>query len=66
MVLNYKLILLCSVPLLIQFSSHAASPAHPYINIVTENWKPYNYTDTDGSIKGDSTEKVRKILIHAG
>ena len=25
-----------------------------------------NYTDTDGSIKGDSTEKVRKILIHAG
>ncbi len=35
------------------------------LNIVTENWPPYNYLDEHGEIKGKSTQALKQILAMA-
>lgn len=35
------------------------------LEVVTENWRPYNYTE-NGKVKGVSTEIVKKVLNRAG
>ncbi|WP_448550036.1 substrate-binding periplasmic protein [Thalassotalea fusca] len=37
-----------------------------HITVVTEDWPPLNYLNSDGEIAGNVTEKVVKILNHAG
>lgn len=34
----------------------------PKLTLYTENWPPYQYTDSQGIIRGTSVEKVKKIL----
>lgn len=36
------------------------------IQVVTENWYPYNYIDKQGVIVGKSTDFVKKILTYSG
>ncbi|WP_440056943.1 substrate-binding periplasmic protein (plasmid) [Pseudoalteromonas sp. T1lg65] len=36
------------------------------LNVVTEQWRPYNYTDEQGKIVGRATQKVREVLDAAG
>lgn len=48
------------------FSLFAKASEFPFINIVTGNWKPYNYEDTDFQVKGISTEIVKRIFANAG
>lgn len=40
--------------------------AKPKIQVVTENWYPYNYLDQSGHIVGKSTKAVKQILTLAG
>ena len=40
--------------------------AAPKINIVTEEWRPFNYTDEQGEITGRATKRVKAILDNAG
>ncbi|WP_343861724.1 substrate-binding periplasmic protein [Aliiglaciecola litoralis] len=35
------------------------------LRIVTEHWPPYNYLDTDGTLRGEATDNVRRILAQA-
>lgn len=39
--------------------------AEQTINVVTENWRPYNYEES-GKIKGSSTEIVKAVLDQSG
>ncbi|GHE98406.1 substrate-binding periplasmic protein [Thalassotalea profundi] len=39
--------------------------ANDKIQVVTENWYPYNYTNKNGSIVGKSTAVVKKILAQS-
>lgn len=39
--------------------------AEPFLHVLTEDWRPYNYEDK-GQIKGQSTEIVVKVLDRAG
>ena len=49
---------------LVYFSDAAASDDK--INVVTEQWAPYNYRNQQGEIVGSATEKVKAILTRAG
>lgn len=37
----------------------------PKLNVVTEEWLPYNYSDDDGHVVGRATQKVKAILDDA-
>ncbi|NOU52218.1 transporter substrate-binding domain-containing protein [Pseudoalteromonas sp. JBTF-M23] len=39
--------------------------AKPMLNVVTEEWVPYNFTDERGEIVGRATKKVREVLDDA-
>lgn len=43
----------------------ALSFAEPFLHVLTEDWRPYNYEDK-GQIKGQSTDIVVKVLDRAG
>lgn len=43
----------------------AQNPEQP-IQIVTEQWYPYNYLDPEGNIVGSSTERIKAVFNHAG
>ena len=60
-----RVLLLCGLFLVSVF---AKAEEAPFLNIVTENWKPYNYEDSDTAhtIKGVSTDIVRKIFSSVG
>lgn len=36
------------------------------LQVVTEEWLPYNYTNAEGQLVGRSTDKVRAVLSNAG
>lgn len=38
----------------------------PKLQVVTEEWLPYNYTDEQGNIIGRATNKVKSVLDDAG
>ncbi|KJZ10831.1 hypothetical protein TW85_19100 [Marinomonas sp. S3726] len=57
--LKYLLVLL-----VLSFTS-ALSAAETFLQVLTENWRPYNYEDK-GEIKGQSTDIVVKVLDRAG
>ncbi|KZX01563.1 ABC transporter substrate-binding protein [Pseudoalteromonas luteoviolacea] len=42
------------------------SPAMPKLQVVTEEWVPYNYANEQGVIVGRATKKVREVLDAAG
>ncbi|KZN59297.1 hypothetical protein N473_03820 [Pseudoalteromonas luteoviolacea CPMOR-1] len=54
------LVLLCCI------SSGQAIADVPKLQVVTEEWVPYNYADQQGEIVGRATEKVREVLELAG
>lgn len=60
--LLWSLFLLCSQ------ITHSADQevSLPQLNVVTEEWLPYNYTDENGKVIGRATEKVKYILDDAG
>ncbi|CAM4238848.1 substrate-binding periplasmic protein [Pseudoalteromonas byunsanensis] len=42
------------------------SIAQPMLNVVTEEWVPYNFTNEKGEIVGRASQKVREVLDAAG
>ena len=40
--------------------------ANDSLNVVTEEWRPFNYTNESGEITGRATERVKAILKRAG
>ena len=54
--------LLICLTLLLHFKVFATSQ----LQVVTEEWLPYNYTNAEGQLVGRSTDKVRAILDDAG
>jgi polar amino acid transport system substrate-binding protein len=54
--------------LIMTFCSLMCSYAYsqPHIQIVTEEWAPYNYTNESGQIVGSSTELVKAAMQEAG
>ncbi|MCF2857609.1 transporter substrate-binding domain-containing protein [Pseudoalteromonas sp. SMS1] len=53
-------ILFCCIAL------NAVSAPLPKLQVVTEEWVPYNYANDDGVIVGRATKKVREVLDAAG
>jgi polar amino acid transport system substrate-binding protein len=51
-----------SILLLLHFKVFAITS----IQVVTEEWLPYNYTNSDGQLVGRSTDKVRAVLDDVG
>ncbi|KAF7764144.1 hypothetical protein PCIT_b0063 [Pseudoalteromonas citrea] len=45
------------------FFTHADEPQ---LQVVTEEWVPYNFTNNDGEIDGRATKKIREVLADAG
>ncbi len=54
-----SLLLLYFYPLIVTEASD------PFLEVVTEEWPPFNYSDKNGIIVGTSTDKVKKILASA-
>jgi len=48
--------------LLLLYFASLNSYAKTHINVVTEQWYPYNYHDKNGKLVGRSTDKVKTIL----
>lgn len=44
----------------------AGSANLPALQVVTENWPPFNFENAQGEVVGTATRKVRKILAAAG
>ncbi|WP_462172966.1 substrate-binding periplasmic protein [Pseudoalteromonas xiamenensis] len=44
----------------------STADALPRLEVVTEEWRPYNYLDENGTLIGGATEKVKRVLDKAG
>ncbi|MFD2166344.1 transporter substrate-binding domain-containing protein [Thalassotalea euphylliae] len=42
--------------------THALAKDLPTLNVVTEDWPPYNYLDGEGKVVGTATARVKRIL----
>jgi len=62
----FFIVLHCAIfEVLAEVTSGTPAESQIHISVVTEDWPPLNYLNSDGEIAGYVTEKVIKILDHA-